>query len=253
MVGSAAGRRQTSWGRMTREPCPSWPSQYLPADVPNKQPPPTPSGAPAFEDLPADKILWRIHPAKFHATEFNDTASANPDSGGRFDSANGEYAYLYAGDTVGGALVETLLRDIPLADAGTPRVLPAVALQRRMLTRVRVARPITLVSLHGPGLSKIGQDGWLTSCDAIDYAFTRAWAESIRVWAPDAGGFVWRSRLDDSKFSLCVFRRPTHGRQSCQSRFVDAMRNGASQGPPHSCTGGVRRGIELDARPRQSA
>jgi hypothetical protein len=62
-----------------------------------------------------------------------------------------------------------------------------------------------LVSLHGPGLSRIGQDTWLTSCDAIEYVYTRAWALGIRGWVPDAAGFAWRSRLDDSKFSYVLF------------------------------------------------
>jgi hypothetical protein len=173
--------------------------------VPNLQPPPSPPSDPKLEELPVGQILWRIHAARYHATEFNDTASANPYAGGRFDSVHGDYSYLYAGDSVGGGVVETLLRDIPLADARAPRVLPNVALQRRSLTRVRVVRPIQLVSLHGPGLSRIGQDGWLTSCDALDYVFTRTGAKAIRKWSPTAGGFAWRSRLDDSKFSYVFF------------------------------------------------
>lgn len=173
--------------------------------MPNKPVPTSSSGVPLTEDLPVGKILWRIHRSRFHSTEFNQQPVTNPYAGGRFDSVAGDYSYLYAGDSVHGAVVETLLRDIPLANAGEPRVLPGVALKGRLLSRVVVARPIKLVSLHGPGLSMIGQDGWLTNCDAMDYVFTRTWAQAIRGWVPNAAGFAWRSRLDDSRLSYVFF------------------------------------------------
>jgi RES domain len=151
--------------------------------------------------------LHRVHDLRYAPPEFNPTPQPDPYVGGRFDSIDGSYSYLYAGGTEEVAIAEALLRHMPLADlvTGTQRVVPAETIRRARLSSIEVLKPIEVVCLAGPGLSAIGQDAWLTSCDAAEYIFTRSWAKAIRGWAPSAAGFVWRSRVDNDLQSFVFF------------------------------------------------
>lgn len=171
----------------------------------NKVPPLTAPSAARFEELPLGTVLWRIHSKNFSATEFNPTPAKSVYSGGRFDSVDGAYSYLYAGGEVQGAVVEVLLRDVPASSAPAGAALPDAKLANRVLSPIALRRPITLLALHGPGLLALGQDKWLTGCDAHEYPHTREWAYSMREWYPKARGFSWRSRLDDSQMSYVLF------------------------------------------------
>jgi hypothetical protein len=64
---------------------------------------------------------------------------------------------------------------------------------------------------EAPDVGQLGQDHWLTNCDSDGYLICRMWAASIREWAPDAGGFIWRSRRNLGRYSAVLFedRLPT--------------------------------------------
>lgn len=157
--------------------------------------------------------LWRVHSVHRAAEAMNPTAHPDATRGGRFDSRDGSYAYLYLGNTQQAALAETLTRDLPLD--GGPRLLPHRALVGHRLSEVEVSTGITVVSLHGAALTQLGQDTWLTKSDARDYELTRAWADAIRSWAPKAGGFSYRCRHDEDQIDHVLFTTPaitTHPR-----------------------------------------
>lgn len=161
--------------------------------MPRAAPPPAPVAPPLRHELPPFTSLERIHSEKFGPADFNPTVPG-PRSGGRFDSATGDYAYLYAGEDIPTAVEETLLRDVPMT-AGVARQLPAVQLRGRRLSSITTARQITLTDLRGaPGLAAVGQDEWLVHCDGLDYPMTRKWAHAIRQWDHDTSGFIWKSR-----------------------------------------------------------
>ena len=163
------------------------------------------SGAPVAAEsieLSAGSRLWRIHSDDFAAGSFNRTVPG-PHRGGRFDSYDGSYAYLYAGADTTAAVAETLLRDRP--PSGHTFRIPAARLYAIRLSSLVVRHDLTLVRLHGSGLSAIGQDAWLTSCGADEYGRTRQWAAALRAWAPWAQGLEWRARHDDDRLAYVFF------------------------------------------------
>ncbi len=175
--------------------------------MPRYEPPATCPGSPQVEPLARGSRLFRIHSRTFGPTDFNPTAAASPFRGGRFDSVDGSFACFYAGQDADVAVAETLLRDLT-ADGG-PRLLPFSALRGRMLSTIAVRADTELTSLHGAGLQQIGQDSWLTKCDAHEYPQTRHWALAIRSWPPRTAGFVWRSKRDDDRFAYVLFEDRT--------------------------------------------
>lgn len=199
--------------------------------MPYSEPPDHPPGDPVLRTLDAGVILHRVHDGGFDAAAFNPTAADNPFRGGRFDSSDGSYTYLYAGDDVATALAEAFLREVPADEIATRRRLPSVALVGRVMSRLRVEKPISLVSLSGADAYAVGQDGWLTTADAKHYPHTRAWAAAIREWAPDAGGFVWRSRVDNNRYAYVFFGDRV---------AADGLRK---EGPSRKCTS--RSGIAM--------
>lgn len=164
-------------------------------------PPPAPRPAPRIALLAAGTLVWRVHSDCFEPAQFNPTIPT-PFSGGRFDSTDGSYAYLYAGSDTMAAVAETLLRDRPPFGAF---LVPRKRVQDKLLSRLRLTRERPIVVLHGTGLSAIRQTAELTSSGAGDYAICRAWARALRVDAPLACGFEWRPRHDNDRFAYVFF------------------------------------------------
>ncbi|HEY4241038.1 MAG TPA: RES family NAD+ phosphorylase [Kofleriaceae bacterium] len=162
-------------------------------------------GTPHEEVLAAGTKLYRLHSASFGPIAFNPTRSNDPLRGGRFDSHDGSYAYLYAGSSYAIAIAETLARDIPPGPV-PPRLVPRAHVVARKLSKIEVRADLRLVRLHGgPALGQVGQDSWLTKSPASDYELTRPWASAIRAWTPWAQGFVWRSNRDERGFAYILF------------------------------------------------
>jgi hypothetical protein len=171
--------------------------------MPRCDPPRRCPGTPVLVTRRRGTTLFRIHSASYKGNEFNPEAAMSPRKGGRFDHISPGEAFLYAGSTIGAAIVETLMRDLP--SERTARYIPFSQVQGRAISRLRLRRDVTLVLLRGRGLSELGQDRWLTSCEAVDYPTTRKWAAAIRAWVPDAGGFAWLDRLQD-RFAYIFYR-----------------------------------------------
>ncbi len=148
-------------------------------------------------------MLYRVHSAKFAACGFNPSPAVSG-AGGRFDTAEGTPAYLYAARSRRTAIAESLLRAVPF-DARGVRAVPLAALRSRCLSELVATADITLVSLHGPGLARVGQDTWLVRSDSAEYPRTREWAAAIMRWAPSASGLEWRPRHDDDGLAVCLY------------------------------------------------
>lgn len=161
--------------------------------------PPPPTGLPRparSEILPAGTTLWRVHSRRFGCTQMNPTAQPTVDAGGRFDSIDGAFAYLYAADSVDGAIAETLCRDLPSALRG-PRIVPRAAVTGRILSPITVTADLSVAALHGAHLTVIGQSLWLTKCDAAEYLLTRQWAAAIFAADPSLEGLAYRPRHNE--------------------------------------------------------
>ena len=161
------------------------------------------AGEPKLEKLPCGTVLARIHRAVHGACEFNHELPTPP-GGGRFDTCDIAYGHLYASNGLEGALAETIIRDVPLADPG-PRDVSLTRLRGRALSFVRLTRDLRLVSLHGPHPSAFGQGLWLSKCEREDYPLTREWARALRERSPKAAGFVWRARHDEDALAYVLW------------------------------------------------
>jgi RES domain len=172
-----------------------------------RQPPPASfSGTPNQTTLAAGTVLSRVHRTQYGSREFNPHGSDILWGGGRFDSTEKDrYPFLYAGQTDDVAVAEALLRDIDADDHGS-RFLAKKYWRGRQLSRLRTTEDVRLVSLRtGKDLGAIGQDTWLTTCNAQEYAFTREWAQWLRTQAADAAGLVWHSKREPGQQSLVLF------------------------------------------------
>ena len=174
--------------------------------MPNRPPPAAYDGTPRRFTLRAGTKLTRIHDGRFSATAFNPTLADRHWGGGRFDATEDDvYGFLYAAEGDRCAVAEALLRDLPLAPAGA-QLLPRQLLAGRRISWLRPARALELVSLRsGRDLAAVGQDSWLTKCDAKEHGFPCRWGHRIREWAPWAQGLVWRSRREEASLAYVFF------------------------------------------------
>jgi hypothetical protein len=185
------------------------------------------SGPPQLLTLLAGEMLFRIHDERFDAEQFKFARADDPYRGGRFDSAQGDYGYLYAADSAEGCFDEVLLRDEPTNAVGI-RTLRRGLLDGRMLSRVHLRRELSVVDLtHTDGLVAVGQDQWLTECQSDNYPHTRAWARAIRSWAPTASGFAWRPRHNREATAYIFFAETDPATSRLDAR--GALHGGSSQ------------------------
>src|ERR1043166_7620972 len=110
---------------------------------PNRKP--VEKALPVLVDLPAGTELFRIHSNKFSALEYNPNAPVTPWDGGRFDSEDGSYAFLYAGADFAGAAAEVLLRDIESQDLLARSIIPRRVLKGRSVSTFEIVQTLRLV------------------------------------------------------------------------------------------------------------
>ena len=116
----------------------------------------------------------------------------------RFDAPAGQYGTLYLAADARGAFIETFGRRL-----GETRVeLTQVA--TRLLSQVEQRRPLRLVDLTGPGLSRIGADSRLATGD---YTLSQRWALALHEHPEAPDGILYRSRHDPSRLCAAIFER----------------------------------------------
>jgi hypothetical protein len=109
------------------------------------------------------------------------------------------YGVLYAASDAHGAFIETLGRI-----TGQNRV-DMQTLRETCLTRLEVARPLTLVDLTGSGLARISADARLCAMD--DYTHCGRWALALWGHPQQPHGLYYRARHDQERLSLALFDR----------------------------------------------
>jgi hypothetical protein len=164
------------------------------------------TGSPHRWTLPGGSTLSRVHQDRFASTSFNSVSSDVLFGGGRFDATDRDsHGFLYAALKDGAALAETLMREIPSDDRGY-RFLRKPLWRGRELSRLSTTSNLSLVALRtGEELGAIGQDGWLTSCDADEYPQTREWSRWLRLQASDAHGATWLSKRDPGEIVMVLW------------------------------------------------
>ena len=151
----------------------------------------------SIQTLSPDTALWRVHDDRRDPIWFGPAPGSGPY--GRFDPAAGEFRVCYVGLSPAAAFAETLLRN------PSRRVLDRTLLGTRALTTLRNRRPLSLVSLHGPGLSRAGATAEVTHGPA--YELARAWP--VALWSHPAhpDGILYTSRHDDGELCAVLFDR----------------------------------------------
>jgi hypothetical protein len=101
----------------------------------------------------------------------------------RFDSPDGSYGVLYAGQDPYCASVESIAR-IP-----TVPVVTTSELKQRALSELRAARPLRLVDLARSGA----------------YDVSRRWSQALHAHSEKADGLLCPSRLDPARHGIALF------------------------------------------------
>ena len=189
--------------------------------MPRKYPDRSQKYEPLTSDLKSGLKLWRIHSRIYDANAFNPTIPIAK-SGGRFDTIEGDYSYIYAGSDVNAAVAETLIRDRRL-NSPYNRILKK-RIRGKNLSKIQLKTDLTVVKLHGNGPAAVGQeDDWITSCGSGDYPITREWASAIREWSPLGCGIIYRPRHDNDRFAYVFFndRCPSDPFEVLKSEPID--------------------------------
>jgi RES domain-containing protein len=114
----------------------------------------------------------------------------------RWDAPDGSYGVLYVGDTPHTAFLETFGRET------ATQVVALEELSNYGLVRIQVSAALNLVDLTDWGLRALGADQTLTTGPTIR---SQRWSAAVHRAFRGADGFVWRSRLDASRESMCIF------------------------------------------------
>lgn len=146
---------------------------------------------------PKGKIIERIHPSQYGATEFNPGAGKS-----RFSPINdGEgksISTLYGGDSLPVALMETVLHDLPTPCEDAPIELSV--LDKLARSQLSPRKDIQFVDLNPRFMKKHGiTQGDLLGSSADHYPETRQWAEKIHDDNPEAQGIRWSSKQHGDK------------------------------------------------------
>jgi RES domain-containing protein len=186
--------------------------------------------SPRTISLAIDTELWRVHPQAKPATVFNEGLADDVFGGHRFDGTlTDPYPYLYAARDCATALLERFGRDVPFNHQGI-RLVPRSAVARQCISAMRVAAPLTLISLlSSQDLAAVCQDEWLIQSDPAEYPQTRRWGSWLRTQAPDADGIIWPSRRNLNHRAIVLFgdRCPHPVRDIDDSTInLDSLRGG---------------------------
>jgi hypothetical protein len=111
---------------------------------------------------------------------------------------------MYAANDVDGALSESVFHDLPVR--ATPKHLPRSLLIPYALSRLRATRPLTLVSLRGYGLRRLGiRHGRLIEVGPPAYPATAAWGQAAYDHAAKPDGLLWISRQFPGGMAVMLF------------------------------------------------
>ena len=148
-------------------------------------------------DLPLLKYsdrLWRIYLGKYDNPLFFGKNTRH-----RFDAPDRSYGVCYCGCDIHVTFVETL--------GHSPGInfVTRTALKARSLVAIRPNRDLEFVDLTAGGLRRLGAEGRLTS--GSNYESSRKWSQAIFEHPERVDGIIYRSRNDQSRYSVAIFER----------------------------------------------
>lgn len=174
--------------------------------MPSYEPPARYDGTPNRYRLARGSRLWRVHCRKREARAFRTKPSNHVFGGARFDATPADpYPFCYAALDPVTAIAETMFRDLVPDERGV-RMLSMHAREERRLSALTLTMDLDLVRLiDGQDLAASGQNEWLVTAPAVEYAQTRAWAHWLRGQARWAHGFIWYSLRNQGSLAVVLF------------------------------------------------
>ncbi len=149
--------------------------------------------------------LFRIHPGRYGATEFNVNAKGEARFSPLVEATGQVIPTMYAGSSLDCALMETVFHDVPFV-RGPKLHSKAKHVAGKIASALRLSRDLLFVDLTSVALHKLGiPPENLTRTGAALYRETRAWALAVHQEQSQAEGLLWTSRQDDTAFALVLF------------------------------------------------
>jgi hypothetical protein len=138
---------------------------------------------PPVVDLTVQAVLWRVHPHDLGALWFGRTGKY------RFDAPAGEYGVCYLGNSLGVAILETLVRGKRVP------IIPRAELEARAGSTVSSTETLKVMQLEGPGLPSFG----VSVHEVTGPNYTDCRDLALRAWKqhPELDGIQYRSRWDN--------------------------------------------------------
>ena len=113
---------------------------------------------------------------------------------------------LYAAPTLDGALMGTVLHDMPFPADGHIRDLQRDLQSDLQASQIRLTAPRQLVDLSKLGLQRMGlRVSQMFETDACDHVRTQAWARWLHMTVPQAQGLHWKCARQPDCAGLMLF------------------------------------------------
>ena len=171
--------------------------------------PPPDAGSPALRTVQPG-IWWRIHRLSprtglFAPQAFNTSGRSHA----RFSplrAGRRVVPVLYAAQTLDGALMETVLHDVPFPSTGHIHDLQRDLQSDLHASPISLTAPLQLVDLSKLGLQRMGlRVSQMFETDACDCARTQAWARWLHTAVPRAQGLYWMCARQPGCAGLMLF------------------------------------------------
>ena len=171
---------------------------------------------PPAKAVPRTRVIpardwWRVHtfdPAtgKYGPAAFNDSPKANARFSPLLDAAGAVIPSIYAADSLEGALMESVLHNVPFPSTGYQHDFKIDRLGAYHVSQISTTAPLTVVDLTTPGLQAIGLlPSDLFESNKLDYPRTQTWATWFRLQCPAAHGLYWISRRYNEAAVIVLF------------------------------------------------
>jgi hypothetical protein len=160
---------------------------------------PPAKASPKIRNVPP-RQWWRVHPfdaatGKYAPTTFNNSGKANARFSPLLDAGGLVVPSIYAADSLEGALMESVLHNVPFPSTGYQHDFRLDRLSTYHVSQISTTQTLSLVDLTTPGLQAMGLlPSDLFESNKRDYPRTRQWAAWFRAQCPAAHGLYWISR-----------------------------------------------------------
>ena len=171
--------------------------------------PPPDAGSPALRTVQRG-AWWRVYTVSPRTGRFAPQAFNTSGRGhARFSPLRANrrvVPVLVAAQTLDGALMETVLHDVPFPSEAHIHDLQRDLQSDLHASRINLTAPVQLVDLSKLGLQRMGlRVSQMFESDACDCARTQAWARWLHTTVPQARGLYWMCACQPECAGLMLF------------------------------------------------